>query len=79
MRVKWREACSLHGKNEKPTQNLVRKPEGKRPFQRSGHRQEDNDKIFTKGICEGMDWIYFIQDRDQWLALVSTVTNLLIP
>jgi hypothetical protein len=24
----------------------------------------------------GMDWIYLVQDRDQWCALVNTVTNL---
>jgi hypothetical protein len=24
----------------------------------------------------GMDWIYLIQDRDQWRALVNTIKNL---
>jgi hypothetical protein len=37
VRVKWSEACSMHGKNEKCIQNLVRKPEGKKPLEKSGH------------------------------------------
>jgi len=26
-----------------------------------------------------MDWIHQVQDRDQWLAVVSTVMNLWVP
>jgi hypothetical protein len=28
---------------------------------------------------DGMDWIDVAQDRDQWMALVSAVMNLLVP
>jgi len=28
---------------------------------------------------EGVDWICWVQNRDQWQALVNTVTNLWIP
>jgi hypothetical protein len=28
---------------------------------------------------DGVDWIYLAQDRDQWRALVNTVTNLRVP
>jgi hypothetical protein len=28
---------------------------------------------------DGMDWINQAQDRDQWRALVNTVTNLRVP
>jgi hypothetical protein len=27
----------------------------------------------------GMDWIDLAQDRDQWNAVVNTVTNFLVP
>jgi len=29
--------------------------------------------------CEGVDWIHLAQDRDQWRALVNTVTHLRVP
>jgi hypothetical protein len=28
---------------------------------------------------EGIDWIHVAQDRDQWRALLITVTNLRVP
>jgi len=28
---------------------------------------------------EGMDWIYLVQDRDRWRALINVVMNLLVP
>jgi hypothetical protein len=27
----------------------------------------------------GTDWIYVAQDREQWMGLVNTVRNLLVP
>jgi hypothetical protein len=27
----------------------------------------------------GMDWIDLAQDKDQWMAVVTTVTNFLVP
>ena len=27
---------------------------------------------------EGVDWIYLVQNRDKWLALVGTVMNILV-
>jgi hypothetical protein len=26
--------------------------------------------------CDGMDWIYMAQDRDQWRALLNMVLNI---
>jgi hypothetical protein len=30
----------------------------------------------SNGVC-GVDWIYLVRDRDQWLALVNTVKKLI--
>jgi hypothetical protein len=38
---------------------------------------EDNIKMDLKAVgWEGVYWIYMAEDRDQWLALVKTITNL---
>jgi hypothetical protein len=55
---------------------LVGKPEGKRPLGRPKRRWVDSIKIDLREIgWGGMDWIDLAQDRDQWRALVNTVTN----
>jgi hypothetical protein len=64
----------MHGKNEKCIQNLVRKPEGKKPLEKSGHGWEDVDEIFIeiKEMCEGMDWInWFRIGTNGWLLWVQ--------
>jgi hypothetical protein len=59
---------------------LVGKPEGKRLLGRPRHRWEDNIRMDLREIgWGGMDWIGLAQDRDQWRALVNTVTNLRVP
>ena len=56
------------------------KAEGKRPIGRPRRRWEDNIKMNLKEIgCGLVDWIELAQDRDRWLALVSTVMNLPVP
>ena len=55
---------------------LVGKPEGRRPR----HRWEDNIKMDLEEVGRGCgDWMEFAQDRDRWLALVSTVMNFRVP
>jgi hypothetical protein len=39
----------------------------------------DNIKMNLKKIRSGVDWIDMTQDRDQWRALVDTVTNHRVP
>jgi hypothetical protein len=34
---------------------------------------------FREQEWDGMDWIDLAEDRDQWRALVNTVTNLRFP
>jgi hypothetical protein len=47
---------------------FVGKPERKRPLGR--HRRSCEDNIREIG-WEGVDWIYLIQDRDQWRTVSS--------
>jgi hypothetical protein len=45
---------------------MVGKPEGKRPLERSRRRGEDNIRIGFREIAwEGVDWVHFVHDRDQ--------------
>jgi len=56
------------------------KPEGKRLLGRHRRRREDNIRMDLREIvCEGVDWMYLTQDKDQWRALVKTVMNLWVP
>jgi hypothetical protein len=53
------------------------KPEGKRQLGRSGRRCEENIIMeLTEIEWEGVDWIHFAQDSDQWRILVNEVMKL---
>jgi hypothetical protein len=44
------------------------------------HKPERNIAIDLKGIVwEVMDCIHLAQDRDQWLSLINTAVNFLVP
>ena len=59
---------------------LVGKPEGKRPVGRPRCRWEDNNKMDLQEVGGGRgDWMELAQDRDRWLALVSTVRDFRVP
>jgi hypothetical protein len=59
---------------------LLEMPEGKRPLRRPRRRWVDYIKMDLRDIgWDGMDWIDLDQNRDQWRALVNTVTNLRDP
>jgi hypothetical protein len=61
-------------------EDLVWKPEGKRPLVRPSHRWEDNIKMDLQEMgCGCMDWIALAQDRDRWRAVVNVVMNLWVP
>jgi hypothetical protein len=73
-------ACSTHLYESNAYRVLVGKPERKRPLGRPIHRWEQNIKMDRREIGRsGMDWINLAQDKDQWRALVSTVTTLRVP
>jgi len=73
-------ACSTYGEEEKCIQELVGKPEGKRPLGGPRHRWEDNIKMDLQEIvCGDKGWIALAQDRDRWRALVNAVMNLRVP
>jgi hypothetical protein len=72
--------CSTHGRDEKDTQNLGRKPEAKRLLGRPRSRWEENIIMdLTEIEWENVDWIHLVQDRDQWRALVNTVMSFRVP
>ena len=55
---------------------LVGKPDGKRSHVRPRRRWEDNIKMDLEEVGRGCeDWMELAQNRDRWLALVSTVMN----
>jgi hypothetical protein len=59
---------------------FVGKPEGKRLLGRLKRRWEDNINMVVREIWwSGVDWTDLAQDRDQWRALVNTITNLPVP
>jgi hypothetical protein len=59
---------------------LLGKPEGKDSFARLRRIWYDNIKMHLRETEWGvMDWIHLFQDRNQWQALVNTVTNLRVP
>jgi len=56
---------------------LVRKPEFKILLKRFRRRLEDNIKMDFRVIgWEGVDYLHFAQDRNQWRAVVKTIMNL---
>jgi hypothetical protein len=58
---------------------LVWKPGGKRTLGRPRRRRKYNIKIHLQEVGWGMDWIYMVQDRDRWQALVNAVMNFRVP
>jgi hypothetical protein len=73
-------ACSTNGEERNAYRLLVGEPEGKQQLRRPRYRWVDNIKMNLRGmVWGGMDWIELALDRDQWRALVNTVTNLRVP
>jgi hypothetical protein len=79
-RIRWAGHVACMEEMRNAYRILVGKNEGKRPLGRPRCRWEDSTEMDLRGIgFEGVDWIHLTQDRDQWEALVNTVTNLWVP
>jgi hypothetical protein len=79
-RMRWTAHVTRIGAKRNAYRILVEKPEGKRPLERPRHRWAVNIKMDLGEIrWSGMYWIYLVQDRNQWRALVNTVMNLQVP
>jgi hypothetical protein len=79
-RMRWSGHVARMGETRNAYRTLVGNPEGNRPLRRPRRRSVDSVKIDLREVgWDGMDWIELAQDRDQWMALVNTVTNLWVP
>jgi hypothetical protein len=79
-RMRWAGHAARIWENRNACRILVGKLEGKRPLGRLKGRWDDNTKMNLRKIgWSGMDWMDLAQDRDQWRAVMNTVTNLRVP
>jgi hypothetical protein len=55
---------------------LVGRPEGKRPLGRPRRRWDYDIRMDLREIgWEGVVWMHVAHNKDQWRALVNTITN----
>jgi hypothetical protein len=79
-RMIWAEHVARMGEKRNAYRILVGKPEGRRPLGRPRRTWVDNIKMDLREIgWSGVDWIYLVQYRDQWRALVNTTVILRVP
>jgi hypothetical protein len=79
-RTRWagHEVCM--GKKRNAFKIVMRKPERKRPLEKSRRRWEDNIKMHVrKTEWGGMDWIGMDQNREKWKVLMNMVMKLRLP
>jgi hypothetical protein len=75
--MRWAGHVARIGEEKHVYKVLAGKPQGKTPLGRSRFRWEDGIRRDLREIGWGsVQWIQFVQDRDQWRALVNMVMNL---
>jgi hypothetical protein len=76
-RIRWEGHVARMWEKRNAYRILVAKPEGKIPLRRPRRTWVDNTKMDLREIgWGGLDWLDLAQDKDQWRALVNTVSNL---
>jgi hypothetical protein len=78
--MSWEGRVTNMGDRREECRVLVRRPDRKRPFGRSGRRWEDDIKMDIQEVGGGRtDWINLAEDRDRWRALVNAIMNFRVP
>ena len=77
--MRWEGSCSTYGGEERIYRFLVGKPEGMRPFGRTGDRWTDNIKMDLQEVGWEGHGLGLVQDRDRWRGVVNAVKNLRVP
>jgi len=73
-------ACGTYRGEERCIQELVGKPEGKRPLVKSKHRTNYNKIIDLREVgWKAIHWINQANVRNKWQASVKMVINLWFP
>jgi hypothetical protein len=78
--MRWVEHAACMEEIKNAYKILVGRPDGQTPLGRCRQRWEDNLRIDLREIgWEGVEWMYLVQDRKQWQALVNMVMKLQVP
>jgi hypothetical protein len=70
------ESFCMHDAIKETTENFLGKLEGKWPLLRSRRRSENDSDIYLKEVvCENVQWIDLVQDRDEWWVNMKAAMN----
>jgi len=70
-------ACGTYGDRTSGYKVVVGRSDGKKPFERTRRKREDNIKTGLQEVGWGnIDWIHLAVDRDRWWVLANAVMNL---
>jgi hypothetical protein len=75
-RMRWAGHVTRMGEGRNLYRVLVGKPEGKNHLKDQGVDGRMESKLTLGSLVAGVEWIYLVQDRDRWRALVNAVMNL---